>query len=958
MRLYGGERNRQRMPPRIVSMSNADPRSSRLATAIRLSLEFRAQRRTDVAEFLAEHAELCELLEPMLQFDEEADAARDGVDQPVTPTTAATAIAPGRQLGGYRLERELGRGGMGVVFAAWQRSLDRTVALKVLSAPTLLVSERALWRFQREGKLLATLDHPAIVKIIETGVHGGIPFLAMELVHGASLAAVLAAVRRAGSRNANGDTLRAALLGAVEPTTVTPTPWRLPTDYGTAVATIVATIAEALHTAHQAGVVHRDVKPSNILLRQDGQALLADFGVAHQTGAVPLTVTGDLAGTPTYMSPEQVRGAEPGPASDVFSLGVVLYEALTLQLPFPGADTATVVDRLLHHEPIDVRRLAAHLSPALAAIAHHALAKSPARRYATAAAFAADLRAALAGEPIVARPTGRLTRLWRWMQREPWRAAAAGLGIATVFGLGTADRIAAHQLQRETSRTVAALAEAQRLEIGVRIDRALEIAKTLRLPRLEELPAHERWLREHGEPLAAELPRLEQLLQTVQAEAEPYDEAAAAADRRSHPDAAQLAVLTAELTWYESRAGELSPARTARAAELQQAMPALQQRVATRRTWRFADERRQFLHDELVRVVDRLRRFTEPESGALAEVRRATQFALENHHRCLEEPRELWRTIAADVAADPRFGGLRLAPQCDLVPLGKNEQGLWEFVHLPSGESAQQVPPRDANGRLTVTPESGIVLVLLPGGLFPMGAQAKDPNGPNYDPAARPDEGPVQQVRLDPFFCGKYEVTQAQWHRLAGDWPSYRSAQRSSPNAVSTTPVDSVSQQNAATKLHSVRLRLPNEAQWEYACRAGTTAPWSFDGRQAAPRYANFGDRNSGSASTGRQHEADLDDGNALSSAVGSYLANPFGLHDMHGNVCEHVAEAKAPAARRRSEGSGEGIATYMQMNFAIRGGSSEHRLNNVRSSDRSMLGDKSFVSQLVGCRAVREVMP
>ena len=138
---------------------------------------------------LAQHDELRDLLEAMLPYDDEADASRGDVGDPVTPGTAATVIEPGRQLGGYRLERELGRGGMGVVFAAWQRSLDRTVAVKVLSAPTLLVSERALWRFQREGKLLATLDHPAVVKVIETGVHSGMPFLAMELVHGASLAA-------------------------------------------------------------------------------------------------------------------------------------------------------------------------------------------------------------------------------------------------------------------------------------------------------------------------------------------------------------------------------------------------------------------------------------------------------------------------------------------------------------------------------------------------------------------------------------------------------------------------------------------------------------------------------------------------------------------------------------------------------------------------------------------------
>ena len=259
-------------------MSQADPPSRRLANAIRLSLAFRAAERSDVEAFLAEHHELRELLEPMLAFDAEAGAAND-TTVPITPETANLGEpTAGQSLGGYRLVRELGRGGMGTVFLAWQRSLDRPVAVKVLSSPTQRVSERALWRFRREARILAGLDHPGIVKVLDTGVHQGVPFLVMELVAGASLATVLGAVRRAGLAQADGDVLRAAVLGSAEDEGSVAMPWRLPTDYGKAVATIVAGIAEALHAAHAAGVVHRDVKPGNVLLRRDGQALLADFG--------------------------------------------------------------------------------------------------------------------------------------------------------------------------------------------------------------------------------------------------------------------------------------------------------------------------------------------------------------------------------------------------------------------------------------------------------------------------------------------------------------------------------------------------------------------------------------------------------------------------------------------------------------------------------------------------------
>ena len=942
-------------------MQRASPEPpGRLGTAIRLSLEFRAAGRTDIEAFLTEHAPLRDLIAPMI------DRTRDPRD-PGASITAPERFARGTEVGGYRIERTLGRGGMGTVFLARQVTLGRQVALKVLSTPLGLATERALWRFQREARLLAELDHPGIVKVFEAGVHEDVPWYAMELVVGASLSTVLAAVRRAGLVGANSDTVRAALFGALPEPSAKPAARTVPSSYVATVVEIGAQVAEALACAHAAGVIHRDVKPGNVLLRSDGRALLADFGVAHREGAAALTVTGDFAGTPTHMSPEQARGEPLDHRSDVFSLGVLLYEALTLRLPFEGDNPLMVLQRLQHDEPIDPARHNHAVPAELAAIVSKALSKPSPQRYQSAHEFAADLQAFLAGRAVSARRPSTWQRTRRWLRREPWQAAALGVTVAAALALLGTSLAFTQRLLSESERTATALAEVNRLAIGVRIERAERSASAFRVARAEAIPAMRQWLHDIGEPLANELPGLVDLLTSVRTRALPYGDAEAAADRATHPEAESLRLLDRELALMNEGLAASPPptdvaAITQKRDSLQVAREPLQARVEGRRTWRFEPAETQFLHDQVEALVTRLRTFAESDRGQLARVRDQVNWAIESHRRCVEEAGPSWRAVADAVAADERFRGLRLRPQRDLLPLLRDPaSGLWEFVHLRSGEHDKEAPARRPDGAVQPTDGMGIVFVLLPGGIFSMGAQADDPSAANFDPEARPYEGPVHGVELAPFFLSKYETTQAQWHRLTGgDAPSYYSQAVRPVRGASLTqhnPVESVSFRRALEVLMDHGLGLPTEAQWEYACRGGSAMPFHFVDRSEAPRYANFADTSVRDIGGQWEVEEDLTDGYVVHAPIGSFLPNGFGLFDMHGNVEELTCDLGLTYRRPTLPGDGLRERQYGDPPTIMqRGGGFSQRLKALRCSDRSLSESADYQAASLGVRAARAV--
>ncbi len=339
---------------------------------------------------LHEHPELGSALDCLELLDRIAPDA----NRAQTPTAQSLG-----EFGEYELLDEIGRGGMGVVYKARQKALDRTVAIKMVLAGHLS-SPQHLQRFQQEALATARLQHPNIVHIHEVGQFQGRHFFAMQYVDGISLA-------------------RRIEQGPI------------PADEALRLLTIVA---QAVDHLHRQGIVHRDLKPSNILLDGQGQPYVGDFGLAKIFSAdSTVTSTGTITGTPSYMSPEQAAGrnAQVGPASDIYSLGAILYELLTGRPPFVEDNPLETLMQVLTREPLLPRTVNPKIPRPLQLICLKCLAKSPQQRYSSALALAEDLQRFARGEPLLARPPSWKDRVLRWGRRQP--ALAARLGALSVF---------------------------------------------------------------------------------------------------------------------------------------------------------------------------------------------------------------------------------------------------------------------------------------------------------------------------------------------------------------------------------------------------------------------------------------------------------------------------------------------------------------------------------------------
>ncbi len=344
-------------------------------------------------------------------------------------------------IGGYRILREIGRGGMGVVYEAEQIAMRRRVALKVLY-PSVTSVPKAVKRFQQEAWAAGKLKHTNIVAVHELGQDRGVWYAAMELVEGRPLNDVIADLRRSrrrpresrlGRRVAGGET-RSSFAGTETGTRA----------YYARVAEMFAAVAEALQVAHDHGVIHRDLKPGNLLLDVEGNLKLVDFGLARLEGLAAMTMTGDVVGTPYYMSPEQISGGRGGldHRTDVYSLGVTLYETLALRPPFRGETVQAVAGRVLDEDPVSPRRWDRSIPRDLETIVLKALEKAPARRYRSAGDLAADLRQFAQGGPIRARRIGLLGRGWRKVKRHkvPSALLAAVVMLGVVAGWVAVER--------------------------------------------------------------------------------------------------------------------------------------------------------------------------------------------------------------------------------------------------------------------------------------------------------------------------------------------------------------------------------------------------------------------------------------------------------------------------------------------------------------------------------------
>ncbi len=405
---------------------------------------------------------------------------------------ALPAGTPDRTFGDYELLGVLARGGMGVVYRARQRSLNRLVALKLIRAGEF-ADEAERKRFQAEAEAAAHLDHPNIVPVYEVGEHAGQAYFAMKLIEGGSLATWLLNTDRLITEHSRTHEVISGQYSV------------------SSVATLMAKISRAVHYAHQRGVLHRDLKPSNLLLDAQGEPFVTDFGLAKRLESGPdLTLSGAVLGTPNYMSPEQAAGrtGEITTATDIFSLGAILYELLAGRPPFQADTPLATLRKVVEEEPAppsQVRRgvasdqwsvisgqTSAHKRPSLLGLLNtehwslntppsataldleticlKCLQKNPAHRYATAEALAEDLERWLRHEPIRARPSTAGERALKWTRRHPARAALLAVSVAAVVGFMILNFTHGRTLQGERDHAVQlgqqAAAAATRAEAG------------------------------------------------------------------------------------------------------------------------------------------------------------------------------------------------------------------------------------------------------------------------------------------------------------------------------------------------------------------------------------------------------------------------------------------------------------------------------------------------------------
>jgi formylglycine-generating enzyme required for sulfatase activity/serine/threonine protein kinase/class 3 adenylate cyclase len=781
---------------------------------------------------------------------------------------------PGRD--GWELQRKLGAGGFGEVWLAISKRTKEPRAFKFcfhVDRLRHLKRELTLFRLLKE----ALGEREDIARLYDVRLDEAPFFLELEYTPDGSLDAW--AVKE--------DRLKAMSLQDR--------------------AELVAGVAEALGAAHSVGVLHKDVKPSNVLVRRDAEgrphARLTDFGIgqlldpailegvqvtaAGFTETVALTDLGSRTGTRLYMAPELFASKPASIASDVYALGVLLYQMIISDLGRPLAQgwEREISDSLL------VKDITA------------CIAGKPSERLPSCETLAKRLRALEARRERLAvkqRRAAADARRVRFLRITSVAAvlllvlAIGGFVVAGVLeGKREAAETARHRIGRALRERTAALAwkdEALRAMDEALREKDVALTRS-RFERNQKSKALKRLERLADSKVARDLVREAADLWPLMPETAPILVAwirrtkEVVSSRTTHVKALRDATgALALVRKYEDEGVDILKRMAAQGpAESRPSEDDVRALSPARLGWEV-----QVLTDllsDMARLVP-----ADGSRGLLHDVQRRHDFVSTLRKRSIEENEAEWRVTIEAIAASPKYGGLKITPQLGLVPLGPNpDSGLYEFAHLGSGS----VPTRDRKTKgLVQADDAAIVLVLIPGGTFVMGAQKDDKNKPNHDRRADRDESPVHEVTLSPYFLSKYECTQAQWASVTGGLtPSLYVGRPGSGGWRHTlrSPVEQVSCEECDTWLRRNRLVLPTEGQWEYACRGGTDSPWCT-GRDVASlsRVANIADKFLVDATKGQfEGTMEVDDGHAETASVGTFDANRLGFHDMHGNVRE-----------------------------------------------------------------------
>ncbi|PNU18643.1 hypothetical protein C2E25_16610 [Geothermobacter hydrogeniphilus] len=825
------------------------------------------------------------------------------------------------ELPGYRIEKTLGSGGMSTVYLARQESLDRLVALKVM-APALVADPTFAERFLQEGKTIAALRHPNIITALDIGSTGTCSYMALEYASGGDLKEKIAA------ELSQEQSLR-----------------------------ILRQIGSALAYAHSHGLVHRDIKPENILF-EDDNALLSDFGIAKLVDSGRrLTGTGMSIGTPHYMSPEQARGEDVDGRSDLYSLGILFYEMLTGELPYDGKDSFAIAYRHIH-DPLP--ELPQHLA-AFAPLLQKLLAKDPNDRFGSAEQLLAtlpadgtlvmdnrEMQSSATGSFTGKEPTDRATQRsskgpllvfvvllalvagavgWFLLRLSPPRLASGG--GSTVSG-----PVSPSQEKSEPAADVARLLQG---------DGAAPAAVKPLSPGHTPVQEH----RQAAPPANA-------LLETLAPEPEPAQVAEA-----RQPDLASLFRTADSLA--KTAGTSLPRAQKAVAAyrhilELETDNQRARAGVEKVTTLFVEAAKTAIATEDLTRgkeMVASLRTLSpgSPELESLSRALRDKQEDIERRRQAEARARERQaREEAArlQAAREEKLEKLLTAGQEALAKKQKSA-ALAAFGAalklFPNNDAARQgeqrarrlIVPGEPFSDLLSNGAAGPQMVLVPAGEFVMGDKRGD---------GRSNERPAHHVRLDhPFALSRYEITFNEFDRYC------MATGRSRPTDYGwgrgRRPVLNVSWDDARSyaawlsRETGKTYRLPSEAEWEYAARGKTeTSYWWGDSPQAG--MANCSD-------CGSRWD------NRTTAPVGSFAANPFGLHDMLGNVWEwcadsyHSAYVGAPTDGRPWLGSGN--------RHVLRGGSWDYSSRAARITARPLFRDSDRYTS-VGIRLLREIDP